>query len=261
MQMVLLAQYWHILKMKIDFSEKTVIITGGTRGIGSSLVSFFEKTNANVIATGTNKADLEKLSELSLNKKIKYFHLDFTKMKSINHFIDYLNSLENIDVLINNAGVNKINKINDIEVNDWDWIYNVNLRGPFILTKSVSRIMMKKKYGRIVNIGSIFGEVSKSKRAAYSTTKWGLIGFTKAVGLDLAKDNILVNTISPGFVDTELTKRILTMEEIEDIISTIPLNRLALPDEIAKTVLFLASDQNTYITGQNIIIDGGFTSA
>ena len=103
--------------------------------------------------------------------------------------------------------------------------------------------------------------VSKSKRAAYSTTKWGLVGLTKATALDLASHNILVNAVSPGFVDTELTRQILGDKEIEKLLDTIPQKRLAVAKEIAKTVIFLASDHNTYITGQNIIVDGGFTSA
>ena len=121
--------------------------------------------------------------------------------------------------------------------------------------------MKKKSQGKIVNISSIFGVVSKAKRAAYSTTKWGLIGFTKAVALDLAPYNILVNAVSPGFVDTQLTRTILGEKGIKKITETIPQKRLATVEEIAKTVVYLASDHNTYIAGQNIIVDGGFTSA
>ena len=133
--------------------------------------------------------------------------------------------------------------------------------GPFVLTREISKIMKKNKYGRIVNIASIFGVISREKRAAYSSTKSGLIGLTKATAHDLAKDNILVNSISPGFIDTELTKNILGEKSMKEISSSIPLKRLGDPDEIAKLVLFLTSDQNTYITGENIIIDGGYTIA
>jgi len=121
--------------------------------------------------------------------------------------------------------------------------------------------MKKQGSGKIVNIASIFSVVSKTKRAAYATSKWGLVGFTKSVALDLVSDNILVNVVSPGFVDTELTRRILAKDELNKIVSTIPMKRMANADEIAKIVLFLSSDQNSYITGQNIIVDGGFTSA
>ena len=246
--------------MNIDLSSKTVIVTGGTRGIGAAIVDLFEKCNAQIIATGTNSNGLERLNRTARRKITEYVHLDFSSDDSIQNFLGYLEKLDRIDVLINNAGVNKINLIHNIHENDWDWINNINLRGPFLLTRIVSKIMQKQSCGKIVNIASIFSVVSKSKRAAYSATKWGLVGFTKAVANDLAPYNILVNAVSPGFVDTELTRKILSKKEIEKLIESIPQKRLANVEEIAKTVLFLSSDHNTYITGQNISVDGGFTS-
>ena len=247
--------------MKIDFSNKTVIVTGGIRGIGTAIVELFQECNAQIIATGTNTSELESLNQESKGKKTDYIHLDFTSNESIQKFLGHIVKRDKIDVLINNAGVNKIDSIKDIAEDDWDWINNVNLRGPFLLTRAVSKIMQNQGYGRMVNIASIFGVVSKAKRATYSTTKWGLVGFTKAVALDLAPHNILVNAVSPGFVDTELTRRILGEKEIEKLVDTIPQKRLADAGEIAKTVVFLTSHHNTYITGQNIIVDGGFSSA
>ena len=247
--------------MKIDFSNKTVIVTGGTRGIGAAIVELFQQCNADVIATGTDTKEIDRLNREPSGGKLKYMHLDFNSNDSVQSFLDFVNKRDRIDVLINNAGVNKIATIDKIDEDEWDWINKVNLRGPFLLTKAVSEIMKKQDYGRILNIASIFGVVSKVKRVAYSTTKWGLVGFTKAVALDLAPHNILVNAVSPGFVDTELTRKILGNKEIEELIDTIPQKRLADAKEIAKTVVFLASDHNTYITGQNIIVDGGFTSA
>ena len=192
---------------------------------------------------------------------MKYHYLDLKNEKSISDFIEYISQLKKIDVLINNAGMNKIDPIEKIKDEDWHNIYNINLYGPFVLTREISKIMKKNKYGRIVNIASIFGVISREKRAAYSSTKSGLIGLTKATAHDLAKDNILVNSISPGFINTELTKNILGEKSMKEISSSIPLKRLGDPDEIAKLVLFLTSDQNTYITGENIIIDGGYTIA
>ena len=246
--------------MNIDFSNKTVIVSGGTRGIGAALVKLFFNCNAQVIATGADLETIEKLNAQS-EDRIKYLHLDFASNKSVKACISNIVKLGQIDVLINNAGVNKIDSIDKIEEDDWDWINHVNLRGPFLLTKAVSKIMKKKSQGKIINISSIFGVVSKPKRAAYSTTKWGLIGFTKAVALDLAPYNILVNAVSPGFVDTQLTRSILGEKGIKKITETIPQKRLATVEEIAKTIVYLASDHNTYIAGQNIIVDGGFTSA
>ena len=247
--------------MKIDFSNKTVIVTGGTRGIGAAIVELFQHCNAQIIATGTNTQELERLNQKSKENITDYFHLDFTSKASVQDFLGYLDKLEGVDVLINNAGVNKTDSIHEIDVNDWDWINNVNLRGPFLVTRVVADRMKKQGYGRMVNIASIFGVVSKTKRAAYSATKWGLIGFTKAVALDLAPYNILVNAVSPGFVDTQLTRSILGEKGIKEITGTIPQQRLATVEEIAKTVVYLTSDHNTYISGQNIIVDGGFTSA
>ncbi len=243
--------------MNIDFTNKTVLVTGGTRGIGASIVRHFENLNAEVIATGANKDQLHK----STNRRVKYHYLDLKNEKSISDFIEYISQQKKIDVLINNAGMNKIDPIEKIKDEDWHNIYNINLYGPFVLTREISKIMKKNKYGRIVNIASIFGVISREKRAAYSSTKAGLIGLTKATAHDLAKDNILVNSISPGFINTELTKNILGEKSMKEISSSIPLKRLGDPDEIAKLVLFLTSDQNTYITGENIIIDGGYTIA
>ena len=243
--------------MNIDFTNKTVLVTGGTRGIGASIVRHFENLNAEVIATGANKDQLHK----SINRRVKYHYLDLRNEKSISDFIEYISQRKKIDVLINNAGMNKIDPIEKIKDEDWNNIYSINLYGPFVLTREISKIMKKNKYGRIVNIASIFGVISREKRAAYSSTKSGLIGLTKATAHDLAKDNILVNSISPGFINTELTKNILGEKSMKEISSSIPLKRLGDPDEIAKLVLFLTSDQNTYITGENIIIDGGYTIA
>ena len=247
--------------MKIDFSNKTVIVTGGTRGIGAAIVELFQQCNAQIIVTGTNTSELESLNQESKGKKMDYIHLDFTSNESVQGFLGFIDKQDRVDVLINNAGVNKIETVDKIKQDDWDRINHVNLRGPFQLTKAVSGLMKKQGQGKIVNIASIFGVVSKSKRAAYSTTKWGLVGLTKATALDLASHNILVNAVSPGFVDTELTRQILGEKEIEKLLDTIPQKRLAVAKEIAKTVIFLASDHNTYITGQNIIVDGGFTIA
>jgi len=249
--------------MHIDLENKTVVVTGGTRGIGAATVEAFLESGARVYATGTDLQVLNELNESakSKTKPVEYLYLDFTLPDSVSECLGILSKLDRIDVLVNNAGVNKINPIDEIAEEDWDWINAVNLRGPFLITKMFAKKMKEQKSGRIVNISSIFGVVSKEKRAAYSTTKWGLIGLTKAIALDLAPDNILVNVVSPGFVDTELTKRVLGEEGIDELVGKIPQLRLANCKEIAKTVLFLASEHNTYITGQNIIVDGGFTSA
>tara|TARA_Y100000741_G_C18198815_1_gene536736 strand:- start:282 stop:1025 length:744 start_codon:yes stop_codon:yes gene_type:complete len=247
--------------MNLDFTDKTVIITGGTRGIGAEISRVFLKAGAQLLVTGTKDTNSKMQKFFDGNHNIQYHQLDFSSNDSVNKFLNTVNKLKKIDVLINNAGVNKIESISHLSSKDWDWINTVNLKGPFLLTKAVTKTMKKKNSGKIINIASIFGVVSKEKRAAYSSTKWGLIGFTKAVALDMACFNIQVNALSPGFVDTELTQKILGKDGIESLIERIPLGRLAKPEEIANVVLFLCSENNSYITGQNIIVDGGFTSA
>ena len=247
--------------MNLNFKNKTVIITGGTRGIGKSLVKIFNDVGANVIITGTKKYNSVNFDLLKNNSRIQYNQLDYLSEKSVKQFIHLVRDLDRVDVLINNAGVNKIDNISEISVDDWDWINTINLKGPFLLTQAVSENMKKQESGKIINIASIFSVISKVKRAVYSATKWGLVGFTKAVALELAPFNIQVNAVSPGFVDTDLTRNILGLENMKQLEETIPQGRLANPDEIANVVLFLCSDQNTYITGQNIVVDGGVTSA
>ncbi len=247
--------------MDIDLKNKTVIITGGTRGIGKSLVRTFYDAGAQLIITGTKKNGRANFEVFEDKTRIEYKQLNFLSESSVEQFIYFLKDLDRVDALINNAGVNKIDRISEISTNDWDWMNTINLKGPFLVTQIVSEVMKKHETGKIINISSIFSVISKIKRAAYSATKWGLIGFTKAVALELAPFNIQVNAVSPGFVDTDLTLDILGLEGMKQIEEKIPQGRLANPKEIANVVLFLCSDQNSYITGQNIVVDGGFTSA
>ena len=157
-------------------------------------------------------------------------------------------------------GINKINMIPNIELEEYNEVIDINLKAPFLITKAVSKLMINQKGGRIVNITSIWSSVSRTERALYSMSKWGLAGLTKSTAIDLAEYNVLVNSVAPGFTLTELTKSTNTKEELNNLQEKIPMKRLAEPKEIANLVLFLASEMNTYLTGQNIIIDGGYTS-
>ncbi len=246
--------------MYTDFSGKIVLVTGGTRGIGAAIVEGFSRAGATVLFTGTGKASEANVESFKESAHIQYHQLDLSINESVDRFLHNLEKLDAIDVLINNAGENRIDTVESISADDWDRLNSVNLRGPFLLTKAIAPVMKKQKEGKIINLSSIFGVVSKEKRAAYSSTKWGLIGFTKAVALDLAPFNVQVNAVSPGFVNTDLTHRILGPAGISDLEDRIPQKRLANPAEVCNVVMFLASSLNTYITGQNIIVDGGFTS-
>jgi 3-oxoacyl-[acyl-carrier protein] reductase len=240
----------------MNIKGKTAIVTGGTRGIGKSICDLFLENGCNVIATGTNLNN-----KVSQEKDNLFFKtLDFLNIDSTNKFIKDINDLDiDIDILVNNAGINIIEPIDTIKKENWDKIIQVNLTGPMLLSKSVSSSMKKKKQGKILNISSIWGTKSKKGRNAYAVSKTGLLGLTRTTALDLASYNILVNALCPGFTMTDLTKSTLSETEINTLSNQIPLKRFAKVEEIAKLALFLCSDINTYITGQTIIIDGGFT--
>jgi NAD(P)-dependent dehydrogenase (short-subunit alcohol dehydrogenase family) len=249
--------------VKIHFENKVVLITGATRGIGEQLAHDFEKLGAALILTGTKLRQISALNKSLMKnpgRNIKYYCVDFSNEDSLLEFTGELRGYPRIDVCVNNAGINRINYIYDTSLTDWNDIINVNLRAPFLICREVSQLMKKNGYGRIINITSIFGSIGKEKRSIYSSSKSGLIGLTRSVAIDLAPYNILVNCVSPGFVLTDLTKQVLTESEIEHFASAIPLGRLATPEDISKVVVFLASDLNTYISGQNIIVDGGYVS-
>ncbi|MDE2223068.1 MAG: SDR family oxidoreductase, partial [Candidatus Omnitrophica bacterium] len=183
---------------------------------------------------------------------------DFTNDSSVSAFLGQLETLPKIDVCVNNAGINNLDFVEDSKEKDWDDILAVNLKGPYLLTRLLARKMKKNRYGRIINISSIMSIVSRPKRSIYSTTKAGIAGFTKAVSNELAGHRILVNAVSPGIIITDLTRKNLTDKERQDLARQIPAGRLGVPSEISSVVLFLASKLNTYLTGKNIVVDGGF---
>jgi len=247
--------------MNIDFRGQTVLITGATRGMGKQFADDFSRLGANLILTGTNEDKIDILNrdaEHDEQSPKKYYAVDFTSSESTKAFMEVIDACPKIDVCINNAGINRINFIDETLLNDWRDMLNVNLEAPFLITRAASKIMKRNRYGRIINMASIFGCISKAKRSIYTTTKFGLRGLTTASAIELAPYNILVNSVSPGFVLTELTKSILSEEEMQNLALQVPIGRFAEPDEISRIVLFLASSLNTYLTGQNIVVDGGF---
>ena len=248
--------------MQLDFKNKIILITGGTRGIGKQISEDLHDLGATVLITGTNSEEVKKLNKVASrnSEKKKYLTLDLLKSDGVNRFLDEIKSYKRIDGLVNNAGINRLNYIQDAVVSDWDDMLKVNLTSPFLLLNAVSHKMIHNKYGRIVNIASIFGVISKEKRAVYSATKFGIHGLTVGSSNDLARHNILVNTVSPGFVLTDLTRKNLTESEMEDLSKQIPIKRMAETKDISNIVVFLLSTLNNYLTGQNIVVDGGFTN-
>lgn len=250
--------------MKLDFTGKVALVTGATRGIGKQIADDLASLGAELILTGTNPVKIDKLNRQMSRNELpgkKYFCVDFQCTKTTKGFIEELGEkYSRIDICINNAGINKINFIWETEFEEYEKILKVNLAAPFMITRKVSKMMMRNGYGRIINISSIFGVISREKRSIYSISKSGLNGLTLASSNELARYNVLVNAVSPGFVHTELTESILSKKEIDDLSRQIPVGRFARPEEISKPVLFLASDMNTYLTGQNIIVDGGYVN-
>ncbi len=213
-----------------------VLLTGSSRGIGNSIKIELESKGYTVISPSRNQLDLSNYESVS-----KYeLPCD-------------------IDILINNAGINYLSDITSITIDKVSEMMQVNVISPMFLINKVSKSMINKKYGKILNISSIFGSRSKEKRVMYSTTKSAIEGMTRGVAMDLSKYNIMVNSVSPGYVDTSLTKQNNTEQELEIIKSKIPMKMLAEPKDIANVVMFLISKENTYVTGQNIFVDGGLS--
>jgi 3-oxoacyl-[acyl-carrier protein] reductase len=244
--------------MTINFENKNVLVTGGTRGIGAKIAEQFAENGARVTITSTSADSSQLFRKKFPHLPARCLEVDFSNLESTLSFADRISS-DSFDILINNAGINKITSFDQIPLGDWQKIQDVNLRAPFIVSQAVSQSMIKNSWGRIINISSVFGVVTKEKRLSYTTSKSGLIGMTKTMALDLAPHNILVNSISPGFIDTELTRNILSPAEIDQIVSQVPLKKLGQPSDVAQLTLFLASPLNQFLTGENIMVDGGFS--
>ena len=241
-----------------NFKEKTILVTGGTNGIGKSIVQHFYNQKATVYLTGTNSYLINKINSKNDSRMIAIM-CDFSSPDFQNDIQSKIDKIDKIDILVNNAGINKIDNFVDTKSEDFEEILNVNLKAPYEISKMVTKKMIKNKYGRIVNISSIFGKLSKPKRSLYSMSKFGIHGLTGALAAELSDKNILTNTVSPGFVNTDLTKKILSVKEMKNLAELVPIKRFAETDEIVKLVMFLCSNENTYLSGQNIMIDGGFS--
>ena len=248
--------------MKIDFSDKTILVTGGTRGIGKQVADDLFTAGARVLLTGTHADEIKVLNAEAEEKGLrkKYFCVDLSDNQSVDQFLNDLQKEEQVHGLVNNAGINRLNYIDEAQTDDWNDMIAVNLSAPFKIIRTVSVKMKQQHYGRIVNVASIFSKISKERRSVYSATKFGLHGLTVGVSNDLARHGILVNTLSPGFVLTDLTRKNLNEEEREKMAAMVPCQRLADVTDISNVALFLLSDLNKYLTGQNIVVDGGFTN-
>ena len=229
------------------------LVTGGTRGIGAATAVALRDAGHDVVVTGTS-------ADGQAPAGCEYWPADFNSTAGAEAFAERVGKA-GFSILVNNAGVNKVGPVDAYGLGDFERILDVNVVAPFLLCRAVVPGMRAQAFGRIVNITSIFGVVSKAGRSAYSASKYGLLGLTRALALEVAADNVLVNCLAPGFVDTELTRKVLGDAGIAEMVQQVPMGRLARPEEIARYAAFLCSADNTFMTGQTVVVDGGFTCA
>lgn len=241
-------------------NKKVALITGGTRGIGKAIAIKFAKNDYNlVINYVSDRTDLKSLEEefKQYNSEVLFVKTDVSKFEDCENMVkDSIERFGAIDVLVNNAGITKDNLLLRMSEQDFERVIDINLKGTFNVTKNVVQYMMKKRYGKIINLASVVGVVGNAGQCNYSASKAGIIGFTKSIAKELASRNILANCVAPGFIDTDMTS-VLSDSVKDGIYSQIPLKRIGNSQEVANTVYFLASEENSYITGQVINVDGG----
>jgi|TARA_B110000091_G_C13669078_1_gene412945 3-oxoacyl-[acyl-carrier protein] reductase len=242
-----------------NLKNKVAVITGASRGIGKSIAEFYAKAGAHVTCVSRNKDTLNDVVQSIISNGGSAS----TNAFDVSNYIEFQNNINEIvkeygtiDILVNNAGITIDKLIMRMNEDDWNKVLDVNLKGAFNGIKSVTRIMMKARSGRIINISSVVGLTGNSGQANYAASKAGLIGLSKASAKELSSRGITVNCIAPGYINTDMTANI-TDENKENLYSQIPLGRIGNPNDIATAALFLASDEAGYITGQTLTVDGG----
>ena len=243
----------------MNLTNKKVLITGATGGIGNCLVKKFDSFNTKIIATGTNEEKLDNLKKNFPNIQVEKFKLDHHD--KIDDFINNVHDkLEGLDILVNNAGITLDNLSIRLTEADWKKVLDINLTSTFLMCKSAVKKMLKKKYGKIINITSIVGHTGNLGQANYAASKAGIIAFSKSLAIEYAKKNININCVSPGFIKTEMTNKI-NEEFKKNLISKIPSGNLGTGEDVSNCVAFLASDMATYINGETIHVNGGMYMA
>jgi 3-oxoacyl-[acyl-carrier protein] reductase len=184
--------------------------------------------------------------------------IDLADRAALSDFLDWATA-QDFDILVNNAGINAVSSFAEIDDDDYDRVLEINLRAPMALCRAIVPGMCERSWGRVVNITSVFSVVSKAARGAYSSSKSGLVGLTAALSAEVAARGVLANCVAPGFIDTELTRRVLGEAGIAEMVADVPAGRLGTPEEVAELAVWLAGPRNTFMSGQNVVIDGGFT--
>ncbi len=236
--------------------SKVALITGGAQGIGAEIAKKFVENKAKVfIGDIDNDAGLKTAQEIGGDAQ--FLQMDIGSEVEVATTVEKICSQFNrIDILVNNAGITRDKLLLRMTKEDWDRVIDVNLTGTFLVTKAVMKIMMRQRYGKIINIASVIGLIGNAGQANYAASKAGIIGFTKSCAKELASRNITVNAIAPGFIETQMTD-VLPEEIKQYYLKLIPMKKFGTPKDVAQTALFLASDQSSYITGQVICLDGG----
>lgn len=242
--------------MNVDLSARTALVTGGSKGIGLAIAEALYGAGARVAIVARDGARAEAAAH-GLGERARGYSCDVTDAARIAAALEGVErDLGPVDVLVNNAGLTKDNLLFRIGEPEWDVVLDTNLKGAFLFTKAAARGMIKRRWGRIVNITSVIGLMGNKGQSNYAASKAGLIGFTKAVAKELGSRNVLVNAVAPGYIDTELTQ-VLTEEQRQALFPLIALGRLGQGADVAGAVLFLASEMASYITGQVLVVDGG----
>ena len=239
-----------------DLEGKKALITGASGGIGKEIAKVLIEHNAEVCISGRNHEELNDLKK-TLGKKCHVVTCDLSKkdeiielIKKADEFMGY------IDILVNNAGITKDNIFLRMSESEWEDVLNVNLNSTFNILKLITKGMVKRKYGRIINISSVVGVTGGAGQVNYSASKAGLIGLTKSLSQEIATRNITVNCIAPGFIETPMTEK-LDDKRKDAILNSIPMNRIGKPKDLSSAIIFLASKESSYITGQTLHINGG----
>ncbi|KAA0966543.1 3-oxoacyl-[acyl-carrier-protein] reductase [Sporosarcina sp. ANT_H38] len=242
------------------FDGKSAIVTGASRGIGREIALLLAKEGARVAVNYSGSKDkADDVVKLITESGGDAFAIqaDVSDAEDVKNMVDKtLEMFGSIDILVNNAGITRDNLLMRMKEDEWDDVININLKGVFLCTKGVTRQMMRQRAGRIVNVASIVGVSGNPGQANYVAAKAGVIGFTKTAAKELASRNINVNAVAPGFITTDMTDA-LSEEVKSQMLSVIPLGKLGNPEDVARTVLFLLSEDSAYITGQTIHVDGG----
>jgi len=242
--------------MQIDLSNRVALVTGSTRGIGRAIAGTLVECGARVAVVGRDKSKADAVAG-ELAAGALGFACDVSDTAAVATLVaDVEAAFGSLDILVNNAGLTRDNVVMRLRDDDWNAVLDTNLRGAFAAIRAAARGMMKRRWGRIINIASVVGLMGNKGQANYAASKAGLIGLTKSVARELASRNILVNAIAPGFIETEMTAA-MTSDARNGLVGAIPLERLGSPADVAAAVAFLASEHAAYITGQVIVVDGG----